>query len=53
MTLVLQSMAAAPARLTDTGLTLGPDSPGGGGLIDKIEDPDGNALTFAKPPKGS
>ncbi|UZD69378.1 VOC family protein [Brucella sp. JSBI001] len=51
VTLVTPDMAAARRALADAGLTLGEDIQGDFGIIAQIDDPDGNRLTLAEPPK--
>lgn len=50
-TLVTPDMAMARAALKRAGLTLGEDVHGDFGIIAQIDDPDGNRLTLAEPPK--
>ncbi len=50
-TIVVDSMDGERSRLDVEGLALMPDQDGGGGIIAQIDDPDGNRLTLAEPPK--
>jgi predicted enzyme related to lactoylglutathione lyase len=50
-TIVVASMGEERSRLDSAGLALEPDQAGGFGIIAQIEDPDGNRLTLAEPPK--
>ena len=45
-------MASERQRLGGLGLELGPDSAGDWGIVAQIEDPDGNRITLAEPPRG-
>jgi len=50
-TIVVDSMDGERSRLERSGLALKPDQKGGFGIIAQIDDPDGNRLTLAEPPK--
>jgi predicted enzyme related to lactoylglutathione lyase len=50
-TIVVESMDVERARLDAAGLDLQADREGGFGIVAQIEDPDGNRLTLAEPPK--
>lgn len=51
VTIVTPVMADARAALSDAGLKLGPETRGDYGAIAKIDDPEGNRITLAEPPK--
>ena len=51
-TIVVPVMADERARLEAAGIALGPDMAGDWGIVAQIEDPDGNQVTLAEPPKG-
>lgn len=52
MTIVTPDMEAARNALKGAGLELGEDIQGDFGVLAQIDDPDGNRLTLAEPPKG-
>lgn len=52
MTIVTPLMDKARAGLDAAGVKLGPDVKGDWGVIAQVNDPDGNRLTLAEPPKG-
>lgn len=52
MTIVTPLMDKARAGLESAGVKLGPDVKGDWGIIAQVNDPDGNRLTLAEPPKG-
>lgn len=52
ITIVTPLMAKARAGLDAAGVKLGPDVSGDWGIIAQVDDPDGNRLTLAEPPKG-
>lgn len=52
ITIVTPLMAKARAGLDAAGVKLGPDVAGDWGIIAQVDDPDGNRLTLAEPPKG-
>lgn len=51
-TIIVADMASERQRLGGLGLELGPDSAGNWGIVAQIEDPDGNRITLAEPPRG-
>lgn len=53
ITIVTPTMAKTRETLSTTGLQLEPDFQGDFGIIAQINDPDGNRLTIAEPPKMS
>lgn len=50
-TIVVPDIEAERRRLADAGLHLGEASRGDYGAVAQIDDPDGNRLTLAEPPK--
>ena len=50
-TLIVPDMSTARAALRSAGLTLGPDIHADQSTIAQIDDPDGNRLTLAEPPR--
>ena len=52
ITIVTPAMDRAREKLTAASLKLGPDIQGDFGTIAQIDDPDGNRITLAEPPKG-
>lgn len=52
ITIVTPLMAEARAGLEAAGLKLGPDVAGDWGIVAQVDDPDGNRVTLAAPPKG-
>jgi predicted enzyme related to lactoylglutathione lyase len=51
MTIVTPDLSAARVALSGRGLTLGDDVEGDFGILAQIDDPDGNRLTLAEPPR--
>lgn len=52
-TIVVADLAAERARLVEAGIRLGPEQAGEHGLIARAEDPDGNQIILAEPPKSA
>lgn len=52
MTIVTPDMATARQDITSASLDLGRDIQGDFGIVAQIDDPDGNRITLAEPPKG-
>ncbi|WP_111735854.1 VOC family protein [Roseovarius amoyensis] len=53
ITIVTPDMTAARQDLENAGLKLGEDIQGDFGIVAQIDDPDGNRLTLAEPPKSA
>ncbi|MFC3713217.1 VOC family protein [Sphingoaurantiacus capsulatus] len=52
MTIVVPEMSATRRALASRGIAFGDDMQGDFGIIAQIDDPDGNRITLAEPPRG-
>jgi predicted enzyme related to lactoylglutathione lyase len=52
MTIVVPVVASERARLKAEGIEPEPDQVGDWGVVAQLEDPEGNRITLAEPPKG-